>query len=314
MSDIDRLDFSKPPNGTRCRRCSVHSDVRPTVVIVGESPPPKATPSFVPFDCDSGERLARKAIGLLSRTPFLAHVPRVNVFDEPGVGVTPGKTWPQALAEEGASRIIANRVSTRAEPATLIMMGDKVKAAFGRKNMSKFTWETMDVIASDPFHLVACPHPSGQNTSLNIASVQSTTRRLLIPELVAGCSGLRPWHWHLDDRAVLADLGAALCPTQPVLGIAIAVAVRDLYQYATAQRPGEKDLAGTADWAHTLLDLMQAAHDGPDRVLDLWQVEGKKRRDLRARMKSVKNSGIVDDYPPEVLRATMGRYVALGVL
>lgn len=288
------------------------SDVRPTVVIVGESPPPKATPGFVPFDCDSGERLARKAIGLLSRTPLLAHVPRVNVFDEPGVGVTPGKTWPLALAEEGASRIIANRVSTRAEPATLIMMGDKVKAAFGRKNMSKFTWETMDVIASDPFHLVACPHPSGQNTSLNIASVQSTTRRLLIPELVAGCSGLRPWHWHLDDRAVLADLGAALCPTQPVLGVAVAVLSNEVMRSWVSLKSNELPLSMNVN--APLLEFMQAAHDGPDRVLDLWQVEGKKRRDLRARMKSVKNSGIVDDYPPEVLRATMGRYVALGVL
>ncbi len=295
----------------------MRSDVRPTVVIVGESPPPKAPPGFVWFDCDSGERLARKAIGLLSRAPLLTHVPRVNVFDEPGVGVSKEKPWVQALAEEAAADIVKRHPSTVVGTTTFVMMGNKVKSAFGWKDLPSYSWALDRHYLGHPLpphHLVACPHPSGQNTSLNIASVQATTRRLLIPELVAGCSGLRPWHWHLDDRAVLADLGAALCPTQPVLGVAITVAVRDLYQYATSQRPGEKNLAGTADWDHTLLDLMQAAHDGPDRVLDLWQVEGKKRRDLRARMKSVKNSGIVDDYPPEVLRATMGRYVALGVL
>ena len=290
------------------------SDIRPTVVIVGESPPPKAPPGFVPFDCDSGTRLATKAIGLLSRAPLLAHVPRVNVFDEPGIGITPGKTWAKRLAEEGASRIIANRVSTKAEPVTVVMMGDKVKAAFGRKDMSKFTWETMDVLPLDRFHLVACPHPSGQNTSLNIASVQATTRRLLIPELVAGCGGLRPWHWNLDDKAVLADLGAALCPTDPVLGVAVAVTVCEVGRIVNHAEPEGPHDSWRAMMKLPMLDLMQAAHDGPDRVLDLWQVEGSKRRDLRARMKAVKNSGIVADYPPEVLRATMGRYVALVVL
>lgn len=291
------------------------SEVRPTVVIVGESPPPKAPPGFVPFDCDSGTRLATKAIGLVSRAALLAHVPRVNVFDEPGVGITPGKTWAQALAEESASRIVANLVSTRSAPVTpvtLVMMGDKVKSAFGRKGMLKFTWETMDVVGSDRVHLVACPHPSGQNTSLNISSVQATTRRLLIPELVAGCSGLRPWHWNLDDRAVLADLGAALCPTDPVLGVAAAVLSNEVMRTWLSSKSNENPLPMNVNMP--LLELMQAAHDGPDRVLDLWQVEGGKRRDLRARMKAVKNSGVVSDYPPEVLRATMGRYVALGVL
>lgn len=290
------------------------ADVRPTVVIVGESPPPKAPPGFVPFDCDSGTRLATKAIGLISRAALLTHVQRVHVFDEPGMGITPGKTWSLALAEEGVDRIVANRVSTRAAPVTLVMMGDKVKAAFGRKGMSKFTWETMDVVGSDQFHLVACPHPSGQNTSLNIASVQATTRRLLIPELVAGCSGLRPWHWNLDDRAVLADLGAALCPTDPVLGVAVAVTVYEVGRIVNHAEPEGPHDSWRVMMKLPMLDLMQAAHDGPDRVLDLWQVEGGKRRDLRARMKAVKNSGVVSDYPPEVLRATMGRYVALGVL
>lgn len=286
------------------------SDVRPTVVIVGESPPPKAPPGFVPFDCDSGTRLATKAIGLLSRAPLLAHVPRVNVFDEPGVGITKGKPWSKPAATIAATNVMVKHRSPK-HPTTFVVMGNKVKTAFDLEHLPAYSW-TIDKL--HPLHVVACPHPSGQNTSLNIASVQATTRRLLIPELVAGCSGLRPWHWNLDDKAVLADLGAALCPTEPVLGVAVAASVRDLHAYCTAQRPGESRLAGTADISNSLLDLMQAAHDGPDRVLDLWQVEGGKRRDLKARMKAVKTSGIVADYPPEVLRATMGRYVALGVL
>lgn len=290
------------------------SDVRPTVVIVGESPPPKAPPGFVPFDCDSGTRLATKAIGLLSRAPLLAHVPRVNVFDEPGMGITPGKTWDKALADQGASGIIAGYDVDQQWPHTFVLMGNKVKAAFRFKDLPAYSWAPMPLIAGGPIHVVACPHPSGQNTSLNIASIQTTTRRLLTPELVAGCSGLRPWHWSLDDRAVLADLGAALCPTDPALGVAVAVSVRDLHAYCTAQRPGESRLAGTADISNSLLGLMRAAVDGHDAVLDLWQVEGSKRKDLRARVKAVKNSGIVADYPPEVLRAIMGRYVALGVL
>lgn len=282
------------------------ADIRPTVVIVGESPPPKATPGFIPFDCDSGERLAKKAIGLLSRAPLLAHVPRVNIFDEPGVGVTPGKTWCVVEAKRSADNIVKQHPSSDSGTTTFVMMGNKVKAAFGLKDQPAYSWtrRTLDY--------VACPHPSGQNTSLNIASVQSTTRRLLIPELVAGCSGLRPWHWHLDDKAVLADIGAALCPTQPVLGVAVAVLSNEVMRSWVSLKSNELPLSMNVN--APLLEFMRAAHDGPDRVLDLWQVEGKKRRDLRARMKSVKNSGIVDDYPPEVLRATMGRYVALGVL
>lgn len=288
------------------------ADIRPTVVIVGESPPPKATPGFVPFDCDSGTRLATKSIGLLSRAPLLTHVPRVNVFDEPGMGITPGKTWNKALADQGASGIIADYDVDQQRPHTFVLMGNKVKAAFRFKDLPAYSWAPMPLIAGGPIHVVACPHPSGQNTSLNIASVQVTTRRLLIPELVAGCSGLRSWHWNLDDKAVLADLGAALCPTDPVLGVAVAVLSNEVMRSWVSLKSNELPLSMSVN--APLLEFMQAAHDGPDRVLDLWQVEGKKRRDLRARMKSVKTSGIVADYPPEVLRATMGRYVALGVL
>lgn len=286
------------------------SDVRPTVVIVGESPPPKAPPGFIPFDCDSGTRLATKAIGLLSRAPLLAHVPRVNVFDEPGMGITKGKPWSKPAATIAAANVMVKHRSPM-HPTTFVVMGNKVKAAFDMEHLPAYSW-TVDKL--HPLHVVACPHPSGQNTSLNIASVQATTRRLLIPELVAGCSGLRPWHWNLDDRAVLADLGAALCPTDPVLGVAVAVTVYEVGRIVNHAEPEGPHDSWRVMMNLPMLDLMQAAHDGPDRVLDLWQVEGGKRRDLRARMKAVKNSGVVSDYPPEVLRATMGRYVALGVL
>lgn len=292
------------------------SDVRPTVLIIGESPPPKAPPGFVPFDCDSGTRLATKAIGLLSRVPFLAHVARVNVFDEPGMGITPGKTWDTLLAKRAADKIVERYPSSHDSPTTFVMMGGKVKAAFLHKDLPAYCWAPDRFLGKPyhPHHVVACPHPNGQSTSLNIASVQATTRRLLIPELVAGCSGLRPWHWNLDDRAVLADLGAALCPTDPVLGVAVAVTVCEVGRIVNHAEPEGPHDSWRVMMKLPMLDLMQAAHDGPDRVLDFWLVEGKKRRDLRARMKAVKNSSIVADYPPEVLRATMGRYVALGVL
>lgn len=287
------------------------TDIRPTVVIVGESPPPKAPPGFVPFDCDSGTRLATKAIGLLSRVPLLAHVPRVNVFDEPGMGILPGKTWDAKLARGSANIVARKYPSGPTTPTTFVAMGNKVKAAFGLKDLPAYSWAPHNLVGHD-FHVVACPHPSGQNTSLNIASVQAITRRLLIPELVAGCSGLSTWYWNLDDKAVLADLGAALCPNDPVLGVAAAVLSNEVMRTWLSSKSNENPLPMNVKMP--LLDLMQAAHDGPDRVLDLWQVEGGKRRDLRARMKAVKSSGIVDNYPPEVLRATMGRYVALGVL
>lgn len=283
------------------------ANTRPTVVIVGESPPPKASKGFVPFDCESGKRLAEKAMGLTGKDPLLAHVPRVNIFDEPGVGVTPGKPWSQVAAEEAAGRIAGDYINTT---TTLIMMGGKVKAAFGYKDMPAYSWVQVKYLA---LHFVACPHPSGQNTSLNIASVQATARRLLIPELVAGCRGLRSWNWRLAEGLVLADLGAALCPTDPALGCAAAVVTAEMSRRVTDDPERDAEVRRVA-CGIDLLTLMQACVEGPESVLDLWQVEKRQRGDLRSRVRAVKNSGVVANYPPEVLRATMGRYVALGVL
>jgi len=52
------------------------------------------------------------------------------------------------------------------------------------------------------------------------------TRRALIPELILGCPTLRPWHFRLDDPAVLLDLAVAVAPSCVAVGIAAMLWVR----------------------------------------------------------------------------------------
>ena len=58
----------------------------------------------------------------------------------------------------------------------------------------------------------ARPHPS----------TAQAIRRAVLPELVLGVPGLRPWDFRLADLAVLQDLGGALCPMMPTIGMAFA--------------------------------------------------------------------------------------------
>ena len=87
---------------------------------------------------------------------------------------------------------------------------------------------------------------------------------------------------------VLADLGAALSPYAPNLGVAAALIAGE-----APQRGGdETSLLGLASSCDQL-------HPAPS---------------FARRAAAVAKKRIYDDYPVEVLRATIGRYVALGVL
>lgn len=181
----------------------------PGVLFVGESPPPGAPQNFVPFDCASGTRLARGMLGLVDRATLLQHVPRVNLFDTPtgSFGCPP---WDAGRARIAACVI---RDASPLDGRPIVLLGSKVAAAFD-----------LGVQTTRPgrmgVHLTAAPHPSGASTKLNTAAALEAVRQSLLPELVVGCATLRPWHFRLDDPAVLHDLAYAVSPFSPAHGAA----------------------------------------------------------------------------------------------
>lgn len=194
----------------------------PAVLFVGESPPPGAPIDFKPFDCASGTRLARSMLGLVDRETLLEHVPLVNLFDRPtGPKGTPA--WSENEARERAielQRVYDGRVRS------YVFLGARVAAAFGMDHMPGPT--SVGVLPS-PFITgsawraselaIRVPHPKGAGDVLNAPEVVRDVRRLLLPELVLGCPTLRPWHFRLDDPAVLEDLALAVAPLRPSAGL-----------------------------------------------------------------------------------------------
>ena len=80
--------------------------------------------------------------------------------------------------------------------------------------------------AAGPLHSVAgpglfCTFVPAIGARPHPALIQSI-RRAVIGELVLGSPSLRAWHFRIADITVLQDLGAALCPLAPTLGMAFA--------------------------------------------------------------------------------------------
>ena len=190
-----------------------------SLLFVGESPPAGSSPDFRPFDCASGTRLA-SALGLIDRATLLEHVPMRNLFDAP-TGVQDAPRW-----DADAAFIAANDIAARQD-----CYGDIV--ALGRRVADAFDLPTADVRSRIPAPPIltqwrhACgpivtyvPHPSGAPQALNDPATRSAVRRTLLPEMVLGCPTLRPWHFRLDDPAVLVDLAVAVAPSCVAVGIA----------------------------------------------------------------------------------------------
>lgn len=193
-----------------------------SLLFVGESPPAGSSPDFRPFDCASGTRLA-SALGLIDRATLLEHVPMCNLFDAP-TGVQDAPRW-----DADAAFIAANKIADELGSSSGVV-------ALGRRVADAFDLPTADVRSRIPAPPIltqwrhtycACgpivtyvPHPSGASQALNDPATRSAVRRTLLPEMVLGCPTLRPWHFRLDDPAVLVDLAVAVAPSCVAVGIA----------------------------------------------------------------------------------------------
>lgn len=300
------------------------ADARPSVVLVGESPPPGAPPDFKPFDCAAGSNLC-KYLGLASRAVLLEHVPRDNIFHTPGVGIGDGPAWDADAARQRGKTILLRERPTAfyvahegrnvtREPAhrTVVALGQNTSKALGVGDLPWYAWRRNHETG---VHVVTAPHPSGQsNVVTGGRAAAATFRRALLPDLLAGCHTLRPWHFAFALDEIKADLGAALCPYDPAVGVIAATVA------------GETRAAGSmmgaiteAAEALSMLDIIRAlaaplggeSKTRTDLLRNLFRI--KRGTDLAARVKSAERT-VVADYPAEVLRATIGRYAALGVL
>lgn len=191
------------------------SAAAPSVLFVGESPPPEAPANFRPFDCASGTRLARSMLGLTDRAVLIEHVPMVNLFDRPtGPKGTPA--WQPETAMSSAEAIFQ---AWGPRFRALVLLGSRVAAAFGCESLpGPVSVGSIPTVSGDVV-VVRAPHPSGASTALNSPEVVREVRRVLLPELIIGCPTLRPWHFRLDDPAVLEDLTLALSPLRPSAGL-----------------------------------------------------------------------------------------------
>ena len=212
-----------------------------SLLFVGESPPAGSPPDFRPFNCASGTRLAG-VLGLVDRATLLQHVPMANLFASP-VGVNGAPGWADGDAHQMADRLLHRHYDNNAERYDVHAI-----VALGRRVADAFDLPAADARARIPVPPVlaqwrhACgplityaPHPSGQSQALNDPATRTAVRRTLMPELVLGCPTLRPWHFRLDDPAVLLDLAVAVAPSCVAVGIAALAWARGQHVARTAR-------------------------------------------------------------------------------
>lgn len=288
---------------------------RPLTVLVGESPPAGASPDFRPFDCDSGDRLC-KILGLTSRAVLLDHVPRDNIFDTPGVGIIPGAPWSREEALKCGAEVVHRNL--RADATSLVALGRKPAEALGLpKDAPFYTWQCIDKDLD--VHLMLAPHPSGRASTLYRPEARAQFRRALWPELVAGCAGLRPWHVLIGEMGYHVDIGTAISPMDIGLGMAVLQHCAEVWRAKSGPlKVPVETFRATVNV--DLLTLARACMQGAGEVADLLAPpgsglrRGELARELKARAKAGAGMPAVEVYPVDAVRATLGRYHALGVL
>ena len=279
------------------------ADARPTILFVGESPPAGAPPSFRPFDCASGSRLA-KALGLVDREALLANVPFTNIFPTP-TGVKECPPWDIHDARNSAATIMGK---TR----TVVCLGQtRVGPAFIAEAHAPCTWRRTE----HGTDIVVVPHPSGQHQGYNTDEAKQEIRRTVLPDLCAAANvSLRPWHFRLDEPSVLADLGLALCPLDPALGASAAVLCAEVWR-AKAAPNGVRldDFRSAGDVALPILGRL--CREGRDSVAAAIRpqfiVERSFAAEVRSRHKFCART--LPRPPSAEVRAAYARLVALGV-
>ena len=228
----------------------------PLLLFVGESPPAGSPPDFRPFDCASGTRLAN-VLGLLNRATLLEHVPMANLFTSP-VGVKGTPSWNDDDAKQHAGHLAyldGHSDHTRYRTA-IVALGRRVADAFDLPTADARSRIPVPPVLAQWRHacgplITYAPTFSRTWHAVTGPAAYTAVRRTLLPELVLGCPTLRPWHFRLDDPAVLLDLAVAVAPSCVAVGIAALV-------WACGQH-----VARTARLASPLLAKVDAALAAP---------------------------------------------------
>lgn len=79
-----------------------------------------------------------------------------------------------------------------------------------------------------------CPSPGALAALPDGPAARASLRRVLMAEMVLGCPTLRPWHFRLNDKQTLHDLGVAWCPASPVAGMAFALFAAEAHRQRAA--------------------------------------------------------------------------------
>jgi hypothetical protein len=149
--------------------------------------------------------------------------------------------------------------------------------------------------------------------------ILSAMRRAIIPEMVLGCPTLRPWHFRTEDPAILHDLGVALCPLSPAVGMAFAKHAAEahrMHNASTASAPS-KAVASIAKTARRAMPAMACdeplrdiattlmRHNGGRELGERWGVNVKDFNAFTLTMPASADHGAA--------RATVFRYMMEGM-
>jgi uracil-DNA glycosylase len=298
-----------------------------SLVFVGESPPAGAPADFTPFDCASGSRLAA-ILGLLDKATLLSYVPRDNIFAQP-TGVDGAPAWNFERSMQGAEDVI-ERAGQR---STLIALGRRVADAFLVRHpipkMAPTIGQSWSIDAS--WRTVRCiyaPHPSGRSSIYASGDVARHVRQMLLPELILGVPSLRPWHFRLDDPAVLQDLAGAVSPVCPALGAAALTWAAGQHK-ALQLRLSTPLLASIHAATNRLLEIPAAPWDAPLAYItracvqhDGARILGAKWDPARVARKAghagwlalmAKNFADLNNISRHLARGTLARYAEAGI-
>lgn len=259
------------------------------LLIVGESPPAGSPPDFRPFDCASGTRLAA-VLGLINRAALLEHVRTATLFHADAA------PWDAEEAQHRAASLInLSFMDHRREAFGLPVRTPRAVLAIGRRVADAFDLPTACAGARVPVPAILtqwrhnlgplityAPHPSGASQALNDPATRVAVRRTLLPELVLGCPSLRPWHFRLNDPAILADLAVAVAPSCVAVGAAALLWAHAQYVARSARLASpllaKVDAAFLApvspsrwDCSLRLTMLRLRKHDGARLLADAWR-------------------------------------------
>ena len=195
------------------------------LLFVGESPPAGSPPDFRPFDCASGTRLA-SVLGLIDRATLLEHVPMRNLFASP-VGVPGAPRWDAGDASQRARHLayLRGHSDDTKYRTAIVALGRCVADAFYLPTACAGARVPVPAILTQWRHnlgplITYAPTLSRTWQAVTGPAATAAVRRTLLPELVLGCTSLRPWHFRLDDPAILADLAVAVAPSCVAVGVA----------------------------------------------------------------------------------------------